>query len=583
MIQSTEVKARDVAASPSGPSPRARLAVVGALGAFAFAIGLIIGASAGTDPGKQAAERFTAAWQRGDYARMYALTDDGTRRSNTSSAFAARYRAAAETATASGIRFGHPRGEHDGAVEVPAVVATRLWGPISTTLRVPVEETGDGASVKWSGALLFPGLRAGEKLRRETELPPRGTLLARDKSVLATGASRISHSPIASSIAGTVGPVPPERADRLRALGVPDGAEVGSTGLERVFDERLIGRPGGSLLAGSRTLARTEPVQAEPIRTTISPKVQEAAVAALAGRYGGVAVVDPRTGEVLGAAGVAWSALQPPGSTFKIVTLTGALEAGLARPSTPFPVQTAATLEGVELQNANGESCGGTLAVSFAKSCNSVFAPLGAKLGARKLVDVAQRFGWNEDPKISGASTPSIPPAGQIGDDLAVGSSAIGQGRVQATALQMALVAATIADRGRRPRPTLLYGQRRGSVRATSARVARTVDRLMRGVVAFGTGTAAAIPGVQVAGKTGTAELQSTVKPDTQTTPPPETGPTPAEKIPDTDAWFAAFAPARPNRHPKAALRMLFVKAGAGGAVAGPAAKTVLQAALLRD
>jgi cell division protein FtsI/penicillin-binding protein 2 len=411
-------------------------------------------------------------------------------------------------------------------------------------------------------------------------MPPRGTLLARDKTVLAAGASRTSTSPIATSIAGTVGPIPPERADRLRALGVPSEAEVGSTGLERVFDERLIGRPGGTLLAGSRTLAHAAPVQAEPVRTTISPKVQQAAVAALAGRYGGIATVDPRTGEVLAAAGVAWSALQPPGSTFKIVTLTGALEQGLAKPSTPFPVQTKATLEGVDLENANGESCGGTLAQSFAESCNSVFAPLGAKLGAKKLVDVAQRFGWNEDPGIAGASTPSIPPAARIGDDLAVGSSAIGQGRVQATALQMALVAATIGDRGRRPKPTLLFGERRAPVRATSTRVARTVERLMRGVVAFGTGTSAAIPGVVVAGKTGTAELESTVRPSG--TPPPEEGPTPADKIPETDAWFAAVAPAAASSRPRAAVGVLLVRAGAGGDVAAPAARAVLQTALLR-
>src|SRR3954447_26668614 len=153
MIQSTDVKARDLPASPGGPSPRARLAVVGALAAVAFAIGLIVGASAGSNPGEKAAARFSAAWQRGDYARMYALTDPDTKQRNTSSQFAARYRAAAGTATVSSIRFGRPRGEHDGAVEIPAVVATRLWGPIRTTLRVPVSEDGDTAHVDWSGAL----------------------------------------------------------------------------------------------------------------------------------------------------------------------------------------------------------------------------------------------------------------------------------------------------------------------------------------------------------------------------------------------------------------------------------------------
>ncbi len=124
--------------------------------------------------------------------------------------------------------------------------------------------------------------------------------------------------------------------------------------------------------------------------------------AALAGRYGGIAAVRPRTGEVLALAGVAFSAPQPPGSVFKIVTLTAALEARTVRRNESFPVQTAATLEGIELENANGESCGGSLINSFAHSCNSVFAPMGAELGADKLVAAAERFGFNEDPGLAG-------------------------------------------------------------------------------------------------------------------------------------------------------------------------------------
>src|SRR4051812_49070729 len=115
MIQSTDVKARDLAASPSGPSPRARLLVVGALAAIALAAGLIVGASAGPDPGQRAADRFTAAWQRGDYGRMWSLTDDDTQRRLTASAFAGRYRAATATATAERVRFGRARGEKGGA------------------------------------------------------------------------------------------------------------------------------------------------------------------------------------------------------------------------------------------------------------------------------------------------------------------------------------------------------------------------------------------------------------------------------------------------------------------------------------
>ena len=105
----------------------------------------------------------------------------------------------------------------------------------------------------------------------------------------------------------------------------------------------------------------------------------------------------PENGEVLALAGIAQSAPQPPGSTFKIVTLAGVLEEKVTKRSATFPIQTAATLEGVELENANGESCGGTLRNSFAHSCNSVFAPLGAELGAEKLVEYAQRFGFNGD------------------------------------------------------------------------------------------------------------------------------------------------------------------------------------------
>jgi peptidoglycan glycosyltransferase len=317
------------------------------------------------------------------------------------------------------------------------------------------------------------------------------------------------------------------------------------------------------------------------VRTTIAPKVQEAAVAALAGRLGGVVAIRPRTGEILAAAGIGFSGLQPPGSTFKIITATSALENGVAKTTDTFPVQTAATLEGVELQNANGESCGGTLAVSFALSCNSVFAPLGAKLGAAKLVATAEHFGFNAPTGITGAATASIPPAAEIGDDLAVGSSAIGQGRVQATALQMAIVAATIGLRGRRPDVTLDPDRWKVAPthEATSARVARQVEKLMLGVVRFGTGTVAAIPDVKVAGKTGTAELKST-----QTCKPEPDNPESCvdqqqSDTTDTDAWFSSYAPAG-SGHPRVAVGVLLVGAGAGGDTAAPAARQVLLAGL---
>ena len=97
------------------------------------------------------------------------------------------------------------------------------------------------------------------------------------------------------------------------------------------------------------------------------------------------------------------------------------------------------TLEGVALENANGESCGGTLVASFAHSCNSVFAPLGARARRASGSSTSPSASASTSrPAIPGAATSTIPAADEIGDDLAVGSSAIGQGRVQATALQMA-------------------------------------------------------------------------------------------------------------------------------------------------
>jgi len=144
---------------------------------------------------------------------------------------------------------------------------------------------------------------------------------------------------------------------------------------------------------------------------------------------------------------------------------------------------------------------------------------------------------------------------------------------VLATPLEMAVVADTIASRGVRHPPTLLeHGPRASGVRVTTKRVARIVEDLMVGVVAHGTGTAAAIPGVRVAGKTGTAELQSTVG-----EPPPGEEAAPPES--DTDAWFAAYAP---TRKPRLSVGVLFVKAGAGGSTAAPAARLVLAAGLQR-
>ena len=249
-----------------------------------------------------------------------------------------------------------------------------------------------------------------------------------------------------------------EERNALYARGFEPDTPVGSSGLERILEEQVAGTPGGELRAGTRVLAKSEPQPAKPVRTTIDVGVQKAVATALAGRFGGIAALDAKTGAIRGLAGIAFSAPQPPGSTFKIVTTTAALEEKLVKPSTEFPVQTAAIIDGVELENANGESCGGSFADSFAHSCNSVFAPLGVKVGAEKLVETAERYGFNDEPAIEGAAASTLPAADEIASPLELGATAIGQGRVLATPLELATMAQTVASGGIRRTPTVVRG-----------------------------------------------------------------------------------------------------------------------------
>ena len=561
-----------------------------ALAAVAFAIGAIVGANGGSSPSDSLASHFVSAWSRGNYAAMYAEIDEASRRSTSAEQFATAYRDAMHTATATALRpTGKPHQSRGGIVSVPVRVSTRLFGALTLTVRMRISSDAEGNdTIAWSRSLTFPGLLAGETLSRRTTLPRRATLLARDGSVLAegeaTGAGPRS-SPLgaaASAIVGEVGPIPSSRRVALEEMGVPTDAVVGTSGLELALDDRLRGTPGGELLAGTRLLASAEPHPAAAVHTSVSPAVQRAAVEALGSRLGGVVALAP-SGQILAVAGIGLNSVQPPGSTFKMVTLTGVLDADVAKPSSTFPYATYATLDGVKLSNANGEECGGSLTLAFAVSCNSVFAPLGVKLGAPRLVAMAERFGFNHPAGIEGAAESTLPAASSIQGELDVGSTAIGQGQVQASALQMAIVAASIADGGLRPQPTFSPARLAPAGRVTSAGVAHTVRRLMIDVVRNGTGTSAAISGVTVAGKTGTAELKSECTPSSQSseTPAAESGSSSCvgadSEASNTDAWFASFAPAL---HPRIVVGVLLVKDGAGGDTAAPVARQVLEAGL---
>jgi cell division protein FtsI/penicillin-binding protein 2 len=506
------------------------------------------------------AERFGAAWAAEDFEDMYGMVDPGTREDVSEEEFAATYEDAATTATATAIQTEGAREEDEGVVILPVAVETAILGVVSGEVELPTTGEGEDMSIGWAPHLVFPGLAEDEELRRRTRAPERAALLARDGTVLAEGEPDERSTELAvdaDSAAGTMAPAATEEArDALFARGFPEDALVGTTGLELIFEEEIAGRPGGVLLADDRELARSEPQAAEPVHTTVDPDIQEAAALALAG-LGGIAVLDARSAEVRALAGQSITGPQPPGSTFKIVTTTAALEEGIVTPDEEFPVETAALIDGVEIDNAHGEACGGSFSESFAHSCNSVFAPLGVEVGAERLVEASERFGINDEPSIPRADASTMPEPGEIESDLELGATAIGQGRLLVTPLELASIAQAIANDGKLVEPRAAEGVPPERERVTSQEVANTIEDLMVGVVTSGTGTSAAIDGVRVAGKTGTAELGEGI---------------------EEHAWFTAFAPA--DKSPKLAIAVMIANGGAGGEVAAPVARTVLEAGL---
>jgi cell division protein FtsI/penicillin-binding protein 2 len=551
---------------------------------IAFIVGIATGS--GGSPEKEAATRFVNAWEAKNFKAMYAELNEASRQSVDRGEFEDAYREAQQVATSRALDAGSVGDAEDGGgakvVPVQITVSTVAFGAVEAELDLPYADGG----IEWDESLTFPGLRAGEELAADVELAERAPILARDGTALAEGPAEDREHPIGSAaidVTGEVGEASEEELPRLARHGFPPETPVGISGLERAFNDRLAGKPGGSLLAvaadGSsvRTLARSKPKAGAPVKTTIDPELQEVAVSALAGRSGGVAVLDARKGDVRALAGQAFSAPQPPGSTFKVVTTTAALEAGAVSLDDEFEISNGVNVGGRFLNNANGEYCGGTFRESFAESCNAVFAPLGPAVGNDKLVETAEAFGFNSPltlyaPRIVSEVDPeesTIPT--EIGEEVDLGVSAIGQGEVLATPLEMASVSQTVANDGvRLPNALVLNPKLRPDaepVQAMSEETAEELTELMIGVVVEGTGTAGAIPQAQVAGKTGTAEL----------------GPKPGEENSENpvqikDAWFTAFAPAE---KPRLAVGVLLIEAeAAGGEVAAPIAAEVLSAGI---
>lgn len=552
------------------------------IGLIAFVVGAAMGAPG--SPEKDVANRFAEAWAAGETGAMYRELNDASRARIGIQDFASDYREAARTATLRSLEAGSAKDPVDGgsAVPVPVAVATVAFGRSESEVLLPYADGG----IEWDPSLVYPGLHHGEHLESKVELAPRAPILAADGTPLAQGPATEREHPLGSAavdVTGEVGEAGEEEAEALARHGFAPDTPVGITGLERAFNDRLAGKPGGTLLAVNkdstsvRVIAQGKPRKGAAVKTTIDPDLQEAAVSALAGRFGGVAVLDARNGDVRAIAGQAFSAPQPPGSTFKIITSTAALEKGVVSLDSEFEVTNGVNVGGRFISNANGEYCGGTFRQAFAESCNADFAPLGPKVGNDDLVAAAESFGFNAPPTlyskqiVKEVEPPESTIPTEIGEEVDLGVSAIGQGEVLATPLQMASVAQTVANGGVRE-PTSIVRTRKlrpeaGPVRVMSKKIAGELTELMVGVVTEGTGTAGAIPEAQVAGKTGTAELG------------PVEGQEEAEEPEQRkDAWFAAFAPAD---KPKLAIGVLLIEAeAAGGEVAAPVASQVLSAGL---
>jgi cell division protein FtsI/penicillin-binding protein 2 len=358
-------------------------------------------------------------------------------------------------------------------------------------------------------------------------------------------------------------------AERLEELGQPYvvGDKVGLSGLEAAFERRLAGTPSGEVRVvdvttdeAVSTLFQFAGTPPQPVGTTLDRRTQEAAEQALAGVTFPAALValDAGTGDVRAVVSRpfdqpfnrALAGQYPPGSTFKVVTTAALLGAG-TRPETAVGCPADATVGGQAFRNFEGGSLGGTtFRTAFAQSCNTAFVTLSANLADAALSSAAATFGFGNDYDL-GLPTEggSFPMPKDVAERA---SQAIGQGRVEASPLHMATVAAAVASGGWRA-PRLLTDKLQAPTTVLDPATAATLKELTTEVVRSGTGTAAAVTGQQIGGKTGTAEIG---------------GPDPNR----THAWFIGY---RGNL----AFAILAEGGGVGGRVAAPLAAKFLAAA----
>jgi penicillin-binding protein A len=328
----------------------------------------------------------------------------------------------------------------------------------------------------------------------------------------------------------------------------------GRTLAEQEFNSYLLGRAPEQFGQNVTDLLTARETPGGTLVLTLDRATQEAAESALGDQKGAVVALDPRTGAVLAMTTFprydpndlsshnpeairrnwerlvkdddqpllnrAAGALYPPGSTFKVITAAAALENGVTMADElPSPTVLDVPQTAANIRNFGGSSCGGgtlTLPEALKISCNTTFAGLGIRLGSQKLADEAEKFGFNKPSPYQLPAATSVIPEKQ--DVPATAQSAIGQRDVRVSPLQMATVAATIANGGRRMAPFVAQAvvSDKGRVikrfegedfgQAIPERVAGDLKDMMLQVVESGTGQDAQLPGLQVAGKTGTAQ-----------------------------------------------------------------------------
>ena len=389
----------------------------------------------------------------------------------------------------------------------------------------------------------------------------------------------------------------------------------GSRGLERTRERDLVSHRDSTISGVLNAVLGGDP-RPRGLRLTFDDELQSVAIDALEGSRGSIIALDPTTGAVLASvstpgfdpnalvgsdAGPVGKALEedpeipllhrtiattyPPGSTFKIITTAAALETGIAGPATEFADPEALELPGTSstIHNYDNDVCIDgqpvTLAEAFVRSCNTTFAALGMQVGAEALTETAEAFGFNQEiPYDLPVLSSSMPEAVDFYDDpAATAQNALGQRDVRATPIQMALVAAAVANEGNIMIPYVVGDvfTHDGRIeteteptlwrRAISPASAAILSDLMEQVVLSGTGHNAAVPGVRVAGKTGTAEV---------------TGASP-------HVWFIGFAPVDPEPWERQIALAIVLEDGgpagetaSGGSVAAPIAANLFEAYL---